>query len=526
MNIVGLLGAGLLLCTAGPGTQPAEATAGADDVTILLVDDAEVLYRSGTRRVVHPFKRHPANPLIAPEKPWEVAIGWTSIYRNPRTGLYQLWYQAYSAGRDSEKAPDCPVCYAESNDGIHFTRPELDLFPFGDSPKTNIVLVGNRGTSIRYCNAVIVDEDEPDAGRRYKMAYFDFGKSAEREYPGLHVAFSPDGIRWTRHPEMPLARASYGNYGEEVPFADESGREWAVPLSIADAVDVFRDSKRGVYAIYAKMWVDGPDGRMYFKHGMGRIESRDFIHWSRPQLVLTPDDLDAPWVEFHTSPVFFYGNTYLCLMQILDRATGGGVIDIELMTSRDGFRWDRPFRRSFVLARSPGSAFDSGSIFTNSTPVILDDEIRFYYGAYSQGATGADDTKVRSGIGVATLPRDRFAGIQPVERSDQPTLLKPVEHVGQVTFQPRDLARCENLTINADATEGTVLAEVLHHDGRRLRGFTREDCLPIRGDSLRHPVRWKERTLAQLPPGPHLLRLHLEKATVYAVTLQAGRGSR
>ncbi|HOW73512.1 MAG TPA: hypothetical protein PKY77_23165 [Phycisphaerae bacterium] len=487
--------------------------------TILLVDDADVLYRSGTRREVRPFTRHHANPLIRCDKPWEVAIAWMSVYRNPETGLYQLWYQAFSGNRATQRTHACVVCYAESKDGIHFTKPELGLFPFNDIRKTNIVLIGAGGTSVRYANSVIVDPADPDPAKRYKMAFFDFGRSSGKEYPGLHVAFSPDGVHWTKHPEMPLLRVSYGDFGARVPFSDEAGRDWDVPLSMSDAVDVFRDTKRGVFAIYGKMWFDGPDGGMYFKHGMGRTESKDFVHWSKPQLVLTPDDLDSPWVEFHTAPVFLYEDVYFSLIQILDRAKGGGVIDIEMATSRDGLRWDRPFRRTFVLARATGNAFDSGSIFTSSTPVVLEEEIRFYYGAYSQGATGGDDCDLGSGIAVASIPRDRFAGIRPVEHSDQPTLRKPLEYLGQVTLKPIDLVGCGGILVNADASAGFAWVELLTEDGKRVRGFTRDDCLPIRGDSLRHSVTWKDRKLGDLAAGKYLLRLHLERAAVYSVTL-------
>ena len=52
--------------------EPAQTRQGR---TILLVDDHDVLYRSGTERVLHPATRHPANPLILQDKPWEVAIG-------------------------------------------------------------------------------------------------------------------------------------------------------------------------------------------------------------------------------------------------------------------------------------------------------------------------------------------------------------------------------------------------------------------------------------------------------------------
>ena len=152
---------------------------------------------------------------------------------------------------------------------------------------------------------------------------------------------------------------------------------------MSDAVDAMWDPVRKVYAIYGKMWIDGPDGGMFWKHAMGRIESTDFVNWSDPELVLAPDDHDPSHVEFHTSPVFYHAGRYFALKQNLDRGTGGGTINIELAVSVDGRNWSRPFQNDYVLPRGDGDAFDGGSIFTNATPVVLDDEIRFYYGAYS-----------------------------------------------------------------------------------------------------------------------------------------------
>jgi dienelactone hydrolase len=97
---------------------------------ILFVDDHDVLYRSGTERVFHPATLNPTNPVIREDRAWEMAIGWTSIYRDPTTGKYQLWYQAYGGGRDERKSHKCVVCYAESDDGINFTKPELPVHDF------------------------------------------------------------------------------------------------------------------------------------------------------------------------------------------------------------------------------------------------------------------------------------------------------------------------------------------------------------------------------------------------------------
>lgn len=291
-------------------------------------------------------------------------------------------------------------------------------------------------------------------------------------------------------------------------------------MSASDALDVFYDPVRQVFAGYGKMWIDGPTGKMGWKHAIARTESPDFVRWSGPQLVIAPDDQDAPEVEFHTAPVFWHAGRYFALIQVLNRTQGGGVMDIELGISRDGLQWDRPFRRSFVLPRRSGREFDSGSILTCATPVVLENEIRFYYGGYSGGATGDDDYSLTTGIGFATIPRDRFAGIEPVERSAQPTLRQPVEHRGQITFKPLDLHRVQHLTVNTDAQHGSVRGELLAANGRRLRGFSEEDAVPVRGNHLRQELRWTQSTLADLPAEPVLLRLHLDRAVVFALTLE------
>jgi hypothetical protein len=321
--------------------------------TMLLVDDRYVLYRAGTERFLQPTTRHKANPLIAETKPWEVAIAWTSVYYDKDADRYQLWYQAY-AGRDSPQN-QCVTCYAESKDGIHWEKPNLGLFPYGDEADTNIVMVGNGGRSFRYGNSVVFDPRDPDASRRYKMAYFDFSAGEGLSRPGLHVAFSRDGIHWKK-PDvaMPIQATTYGELGQTVPFKGESGRELSVPQSISDVHDVFYDTKRGTFVDYAKMWIDGPDGSMIWKHGVGRTESKDFLNWSQPQLVFYPDEFDASYVEFHTAPVFLHADYYFSLAQILHRAEGGGIIDIELMLSWDGFQWNRPFRDRIFLAREGG----------------------------------------------------------------------------------------------------------------------------------------------------------------------------
>jgi hypothetical protein len=487
----------------GPPAKPQAASR-----TLLLVDDHHVLYRPGTKRVLHPLIRHSTEALIPnKQKPWEQDIAWCSVHRDAKTGRYQIWYQTYAGSSAPTKETRCTISYATSADGITWEKPKLGLFPYGDIKDTNIVVVANGGYSDRYGASVMFDPRDPDPNKRYKLSHFDFTKTAgSKDLPGLCVAFSPDGVHWTKYPKAPLLPCSYGNRGDELPFADDHSNPWSVPLSMADALDVMWDPVREVFAIYGKMWIDGPDGKMYWKHAAARTESKDFINWSQPQLVMTPDEFDPDYVEFHTTPVFYYAGVYFACPQILNRAENGGSMDIELAISRDGINFQRPFRKPFFLPRGAPGAFDSACVFTNTTPIVLDDEIRFYYGGYSGGATGDAEHVEKSGIGLATMRRDRFAGVRPIDK------------IGQITLKPIRFEKSE-ITINAEASKGRIRVELLDEHGRRVRGYSSDDATPIEGDSLRHVVRWKDRTLAQLPPGEYMPRIHCENAEVFAVNV-------
>ena len=125
-----------------------------------------------------------------------------------------------------------------------------------------------------------------------------------------------------------------------------------------------------------------------------------------------------------------------------------------------------------------------------------------------------------TGIGLATMPRDRFAGLQPVPRSDQPTRKNPLENKGQITLKPLELNGVKRHELNAEAAAGQIRLEILNTNGKRARGFSQEDATPLTGDSLRHSPGWHGRSVADLLPGRYLMRLHLDNATAYAMSIQ------
>lgn len=522
--------------------------------TLLFADEADILYRSGTLKELVPLKKYEGNPVIAPDKPWEYMIGWVSVYRNPQTGLFQMWYQAYNEKRTEDKRLRCVVAYAESKDGKTWVKPNLGLFPYYEVKDTNIVLIGAPNAyGDRYCNSVVVDPKDPDPAKRYKMVYYDWDPDDEKNVgAGTRVAFSPDGIKWTKYDKM-VHKTSYGAKGKQPPFEDESifsevpaqngkpaKKSWLVPISMSDAQDVFYDDMKGVFVGYGKMWMHGPDGGSHWKHGMGRMESKDFINWSKPQFLLGPSDNDPPQLEFHTSPVFTYNGQYFSLNQMLNRSAG--TMDIELMTSRDGFEWVRPFPGQFILSRGTGAVFDAATLLTNGNAIPMGDEMWFYYGGYrgtAIGGVGLDKQVIgskdyHSGVGLATMQKDRFVAIVPdpdvnsrnslkvnknTVGTEAPKPVKP-NTVGQVTLRPIDLSKVREITLNTDASQGSISVELLNEDGYRVRGFSKEDAVPITANSLNAKVAWKDKNLSALKPKKYMLRIHLNNAKLYACTLK------
>src|SRR6266487_2376657 len=89
-------------------TPPASGPKLAGEETRLFVDDYDILYRPGTKRVLQPLKRHPSNPLLrGGEKPWSRDIAYCSVYRDDRSGKYQLWYQSYAGSTAHDRTRRC-----------------------------------------------------------------------------------------------------------------------------------------------------------------------------------------------------------------------------------------------------------------------------------------------------------------------------------------------------------------------------------------------------------------------------------
>ena len=177
-----------------------------------------------------------------------------------------------------------------------------------------------------------------------------------------------------------------------------------------------------------------------------------------------------------------------------------GPIEVELVHSRDGRSWQRCEDRTPVIACGPHD-YDTGCILgVANQPVLVGDEMWVYYTAINTTHGGPMPPK-EVAVGRASWPRGRWVSLDAGEAG------------GSVETRPVILAG-ESIAVNADAGEGEVRVEVADAAGVPLPGYEAVSCRPIRGDQVRHPVRWAARAHA---PADRLVRLrfHLLRSRLY-----------
>lgn len=430
----------LLLCNpvgADPAVPPRDK--------YLLLDARIVEKSENVKLAVGTVKKHPANPLFGEKFFWEARFDnlYANVIYDRKENLYKCWYSPFVVDaahtntphekrtpgtymrvlRAAKESREMGVCYATSKDGLHWNKPRMDIRQWKDGSQTNIVDIGPHGAG------VMKDRRERDPQRRYKM----FMK--ER---GVAVEFSPDGLHWSepiRCPEIDAAADTHNN------------AFWAPELN--------------KYVGITRLWGGKPRQRV-----VGRTESSDFIRWTKAVPVL----IGNPSQQTYAMPVFPFHDVYLGLPVIFN--TREDRTHTELAWSPDTTHWHRIDAGTPLIPNSSErGAYDWGCVYAAAYPVILDEEIRLYY-----GASNGPHTDWRDGfLALATLRPDGFAGYEPADES------KP----GKVITRPIGCSG-GTLQITADA-DGSVRVTVIDGDGNELA-----TSAPITGKMTDHLVRFPE----------------------------------
>ena len=443
------------------------------------IDDYLIATAHNIRRTVHQPRKYEANPLVVPDKAWEGNRGSIigPVWRDPQTGQFRMLYRTHQ-GRfplaDGNVAREA-LLYAQSSDGIEWTKPELGLHPWQGSAANNILGPQMQAHSLLY------EPDDPDPARRYKALM------VTREPRGkskgvFNLGTSPDGISWTKHPAaiaLMSGRPAAGFRGKQV--------------GLGDTNSLLFDAKLGRYVWHTKVFVGG-------KRARAMLESDALVHWTAPRVVLCADQLDPPDAQLYDMHPLPYESLWIAPLRVY-RWHEFKQVEIQLAHSRDGRHYARTADRQVFLPLGAEDAWDADyNICANPFFVDMGDELWIYYTGSRHPDRGYDEWQHR--IGLAVLPRDRFVSID------------GAENAGIVVTRPLDLAG-HYLHLNAAAARGRIRVAVLDEQGRAIPGLGLDDCIPLAEDALDVQVAWKGRDALDVQ-GRLRLQFELREAALFS----------
>lgn len=440
---------------------------------------------------------HPG-PVHAPDPSIVVDGAGASIYGTVlrEGGIYRMWYQAWPKDWDGHNA--VLVCYAESDDGIHWRRPVLNLVDY-------------HGTSNNLCDmsfhspSVFVDPHAPSSHRYRATGWLDAGDLAagkKAHTRGYYTAHSSDGLKWHLDSETPC---------------------WNSSDVITSIYHPQQD--RGIVALkYSHNILNVPRRSIWMA---------DLIdgEWSTERCALVPDEYDdicaisrgyasgdyygMGMMPAGSGTVGFIWQFRHTLPRTLTRETGVfGQVDVSLAYQPGpGHRWLHSPGRADFLTHGTFS-WDQGGVYTASCPVEVGDTQRLYYSGslHSHGYYVNDQWEISdkwkqelisqgfAAINFASWKRDRLFGF----RGDPE---------GTLTINLGKRQKPFELLLNYKTEPGGhVRVEV---PGAEQHGLTK--ATPMHGDALEATVTWKSGGIVQPKNGESMsAKIYLERSDVYA----------
>ncbi|MHC4879992.1 MAG: hypothetical protein ACYTGL_26370 [Planctomycetota bacterium] len=484
----------------------------------LFVDHLLIDQLDGARLAMH--RPQPRQVSIRFDKPWEsFSPGYTTIVHDEEYGLYRMYYRSTLTPPAFGKKRDTPrrevTCYAESKDGIHWTRPSLGLIEFEGSKDNNIVWDG-----VGSHNLSVMKDANPDCPPDARYKAIGRGKPLANEPSpyehGLYVLKSPDGIHWKPVRETPVI--TQGKF---------------------DSHNIlFWDSVLGAYRAY---WRDArkrdrsvPDGR-----DVRTAISADGVTWENSRMLQYEPgrrgsaDTDGKAHQYYTNGIQPYCRAPHMLMgfpmRYIDRGwtastdqlpalrdrkraskqlrrLGTALTDTLFMVSRDGVQfhvWPEAFVRPGIQRRGNWFYGDAGialgfaetrSSFHEGAP----NELSFYV---KENGRIEEPGQLRR----YTLRQDGFASLN-ASLEGGTALTKPLAFEG------------DRLEINFSTSAGGLLrVEIQDADGNAKPDFAMSDCNLLYGDQIDRVVSWKAGTnVSQLAGQSVRLKFELKDADLYS----------
>lgn len=427
----------------------------------LFVDDYVIGEMTGdAEQVLH--KPAAKEVALVTDKPWEGnTCAYYTIFRDG--DLYRMYYRGSHAEAVGGKMTHPQVtCYAESKDGIHWTKPSLGLVEFDGSKENNIVWNGtgtHNFTPFKDANPAC----SPDA--KYKAL-----AGASRGYKkGLYAVKSPDAIHWALMSEEPvITKGAFDS--QNLAFWDPTRKVYA---------DFHRTFEKGVRAIMT-------------------CTSPDFLHWTEPVLLEHPG---APNEHLYTNAIRPYERAPHILIGFPTRfLPKTQQVEPTFMTSRDGRTFPR-WTEALIPITTPEDRDGNRSNYMTWGLVQLPGNDR----EYSVYATEAYYTGPDSRVRRFTYRVDGFVSVRASAQGGA-LVTKPLVFDGK------------KLVVNfATRGQGSLQVELQEANGKPIPKFALADAVPLTGDEIAQTVAWKSGDdVSSLAGKPICVRFELKDADVFS----------
>jgi len=517
---------GLLPLTLLPVLIAANSVTEIGDRRELFVDDTLIESVSGGARLRlhHPV---PQEIVIEHDAPWEGSgSSYHSIFQDG--DLYRMYYKAWDLtayiGGNKDIQHFC--AYAESDDGIHWRKPNLGLHEFRGSKDNNILKASGPqdGVVLNAAHPAVFKDSNPNAKpeARYK-AFF-----RSDEPLGLMAYQSPDGLHWELISAEPVI--TDGAFDSvNLAFWDEVNQEYRAYWRYFDAAteEEIHTGNRSIRTATSQdfihweneadlQYVDSPVEQLYTNAIKPYFRAPHLkigfpIRYTERGYQLAPDeDKDALTHEEKTahwsaSLRALPEPEHRLMRAKMQERYGAAITDTVFMASRDGVtfkRWNSSFLRPGL--ERPGT-WNYGHQYmgwhvvqTKSALAGAPDELSFY--AVENYWTGNSASLRRY-----TMRIDGFVSVEaPMEGGELVT--KSISFTGH------------KLMLNfSTSAAGSVWVEIQDEQGQPIPGFALADCESLFGDTLDREITWKQGSdVSSLEGRAVRLRFVLKDANVYA----------
>lgn len=423
----------------------------------LFVDDFLIEKMTGdVRQKLH--EPVPQEVVLVTGEPWEGnTCAYYTIFQDG--DLYRMYYRGSHYDEETRRGGHPEVtCYAESRDGIHWTKPKLGIVEFAGSKENNIIL-GDIGT---HCFAAFKDEN-PDCPP--DVRYKGISRGRPKGEKGLYIFKSADGVHWSLIKDHPVIT--------DGAFDSQNLAFW--------------DPVTKKYVDYHRSFIDRV-------RSIVMCTSDDYINWTAPVPLVYPG---APTEHLYTNAIRPYPRAPHIRIGFPTRyAPKNSQVEPVFMSSRDGVtfhRWPDPI----VPPTAPADRDGNRSNYMAHGLIMIPGNDR----EYSVYATEAYYTGPDSRLRRFTYRVDGFVSVHAGDKGGE-LLTPPVTFTG------------ESLLLNfATREEGTVQVEVQSPAGETLASSK-----SLTGDNIAHRVAWEnEQALKTLSGKPVRLRFQLKNADLYSI---------